>query len=133
MKEFYLWAFTLAGVLWVSCLTACYFGLRLAIKRPAASIRKALALCVLPAAVSFAGWRVFTLHYDYAAQTHVEGSSQILSSSHWHVESWWFFSFSAIIATICTLIVAVIWIRTKKEPNQAAQTTPGLRPSVSDL
>lgn len=52
-------------------------------------------------------------------------------------EEWLFYMIgSVLLLLICAAPALLIrWgIRSsKKEPNQAAQTTPGLRPSVSDL
>src|SRR5882762_7321352 len=109
MKEFYLWSFAFAGLLWLSCPTSCFFGVRAAMQRSAISIRKALTLGVLPLVVSVLGSRIFKLHFHYASQTTVEGSPRILNSSHWHIESWWFFRFSEVIAVVSTLVAVVVW------------------------
>ena len=124
MKEFYVWQFVVAGVLWLACLSACFFGVRLSLRRSPLVIRKALTLCVMALVISFLGSRVYRLHFDYTEQFRAEGASAIVDSTHWHIESWWFFRFSELLALISTLVAVVIWLAMKNGPNKTPEPTP---------
>lgn len=122
-----------AWIIWVvnlACIfTTIFLGVSLAVKK------KALFLVPLVAGIAAThGFRWFTasLYHDYPVPTvatfpdavDAQGQAIPLISQSAHVD---------LIAWGAALTVILVFVANKKRANQTAQTTPGLRPSVSDL
>jgi hypothetical protein len=96
-----------AGAFWVAALAACFFGVRFSLRRTIRSIRKALALCVFALIVGYSGARVFRFSYGETIEPYPSAGSATVanSSTHWHIDSEWFFHFVFAIAVVSFAIV----------------------------
>jgi hypothetical protein len=96
-------AFAIAGAAWIAGVALCIIAIRLLVGRGSATRSKTVALSTAAAAIALGG-SVISLSFDYSS-----------GSTHWYVDSRWFFRPLLVVATVALIAAVAQWWRASKK------------------